>query len=189
MMNFLVITGSPKHSGLCHSITEAVIDGAREGGAEVSTIRVSGTPICRCCSEGWGICRSEHRCAFAEDGFGAFHEAVKSAEAMALISPVYWAEMAEGVKSFCDRLRRCENRLGGHSGNLADKPILLIASPGGSGRGGVTTLAQMERFCEHTNAVIFDYIIVNRWNNDYKREAAQAAAKAIASGRKPGVTL
>jgi hypothetical protein len=32
--------------------------------------------------------------------------------------------------------------------------------------------------------VIFDYIGVNRWNSDYKRVAAKAAAYAIASGRK-----
>jgi hypothetical protein len=47
----------------------------------------------------------------------------------------------------------------------------------------------MDRFCRHTGAVIFDYISVNRWNNDYKKNAAYAAARAMAEGRKAGETL
>ncbi|MDR1971428.1 MAG: hypothetical protein LBQ46_05855 [Treponema sp.] len=47
----------------------------------------------------------------------------------------------------------------------------------------------MDRFCRHVGAVIFDYISVNRWNSDYKNAAAYAAAKAMAEGRKNGVTL
>jgi hypothetical protein len=47
----------------------------------------------------------------------------------------------------------------------------------------------MDRFCRHTGAVIFDYTGVNRWNSDYKKEAAYAAAKAMAEGRKNGMSL
>jgi NAD(P)H-dependent FMN reductase len=96
--------------------------------------------------------------------------------------------MAEGLKSFLDRLRRCDNAMRGQ-GVLAGKPVLLIASPGGSGGGGLTCLDQMDRFCRHTGAVIFDHILVNRWNQDYKRAAAYAAARALAEGREPGVTV
>ena len=76
-----------------------------------------------------------------------------------------------------------------HKGVIAGKPILLVASAGGSGRGSLTALEQMERFCDHTGARIFDRISVNRWNSDYKREAAHAAAKALAGGRRPGETV
>jgi hypothetical protein len=37
--------------------------------------------------------------------------------------------------------------------------------------------------------VIFDYVGINRWNNDYKRKAVYAAARAMAEGRKAGETL
>jgi hypothetical protein len=47
----------------------------------------------------------------------------------------------------------------------------------------------MDRFCRHTGAVIFDYIGINRWNNDYKKSAAYEAAKAMVSGRKNGDTI
>jgi hypothetical protein len=72
---------------------------------------------------------------------------------------------------------------------LAGKPVLLVASPGGSGNGMLTCLEQMDRFCRHTGAAIFDYVGINRWNSDYKRAAAFAAAKALASGRAPGETI
>jgi hypothetical protein len=47
----------------------------------------------------------------------------------------------------------------------------------------------MDRFCRHTGAVIFDYIGVNRWNNDYKKATIYAAAKAMTEGRKNGETV
>jgi len=37
--------------------------------------------------------------------------------------------------------------------------------------------------------VVFDYIGVNRWNSDYKRQAAYSAARAMTEGRKTGSTV
>jgi multimeric flavodoxin WrbA len=94
--------------------------------------------------------------------------------------------MAETLKTFFDRLRRCEF---GQSGILAGKQVLLVASPGGTGNGMLSCLEQMDRFCRHTGAVIFDYIGVNRWNHDYKKHAVYAAARAMAEGRRAGKTV
>jgi hypothetical protein len=35
-----------------------------------------------------------------------------------------------------------------------------------------------------SGAVIFDYIGINRWNNDYKKSAVYAVAKAMAGGKR-----
>jgi multimeric flavodoxin WrbA len=188
-MKFLIVSGNPKKDGLCRKITDAIIEGALEGGAKVNEVNANGISLCRVCDDGWGTCLREHKCEFGNDGFDALRDAVKHADAVALITPVYWGEMAEGLKAFCDRFRRCENFRMGDKGALSGKNVLLAASPGGSGRGGLTALSQLERFCEHTNAVVFDYIITNRWNSDYKRETARAAAKAMAQGRKNGETV
>ena len=185
-MNYLVISGNPKKDGLCHSVMDRVLRGAKDGGAQVETLDVGGLERCHVCGSGWGICREQHRCAFGGDGFDDAQAAVKAADRLCFITPVYWGEMAEGLKCFFDRLRRCEF---GQSGILSGKPVLLIASPGGTGNGMLTCLEQMDRFCRHTGAVIFDYIGVNRWNNDYKRDAAYAAARAMADGRNAGETL
>jgi multimeric flavodoxin WrbA len=183
-MKFLIISGNPKHDGLCHSIEEAVLSGAE--GANAETITMEGIGRCRCCRDGWGGCLEKHRCGYGDDGFYKAQDKVREADALCLLTPVYWGEMAEGILAFLDRLRRCEF---GQKGALSGKPVLLIASPGGTGNGMLTCLEQMDRFCRHTGAVIFDYIGINRWNSDYKREAAYKAAKAMTGGRKAGDTL
>ena len=185
-MNYLIVSGNPKTDGLCHGITEQVKCGAKDGGAHVDVLTVAELERCHICGNGWGTCREQHRCAFGMDGFDAAQAAVRNADQLCLITPVYWSEMAEGLKCFLDRLRRCEF---GEAGALSGKQMLLVASPGGTGNGMLSCLEQMERFCRQTSAVVFDIIGVNRWNNDYKRAATYAAARAMAEGRKAGETL
>ena len=133
---FLIITGNPKSDGLCYSVTEAVRRGASDGGEEVLVFTATGMDRCRVCGTGWGTCLNERRCEFGGDGFNEAGELVRKADKICIITPVYWNEMAEGLKSFLDRLRRCEN-LRQDNGALAGKPVLLIASPGGSGNGSL----------------------------------------------------
>lgn len=187
-MKYLIITGSPKQDGLCHSITDEIMRGASDGGAEVEILKTAGIESCRCCGNGWGTCREQHECSFGENGFNKSKESVKNADMICIITSVYWGETSESLKSFMDRLRRCEN-ISGKDGALSGKQILLVAIPGGSGNGMLSCLEQMDRFCRHTGAVIFDYIGVNRWNSDYKKIAAYSAAKTMAEGRKAGVTV
>ncbi|MCR3922554.1 MAG: flavodoxin family protein [Firmicutes bacterium] len=187
-MKILILSGNPKKEGLCQTIIDAAKLGANEGGAEVEEIRLADLDMIRCqiCGDGWGECRTEHTCIHGSDGFDEIKERVERSDAIILATPVYWGETTEAFKSFIDRLRRCEF---GPKGIMSNKQVLLIASPGGSGNGLLSCLEQMDRFCRHTGAIIFDYIGVNRWNSDYTRVAAQAAAFAMASGRKNGDTV
>ena len=187
-MKIAILSGTPKHDGLCRSVIDAVAEGARAGGAETDEIRLCDYDIgrCRACGTGWGTCRDENYCAYGSDGFDEIKSRLQACDAIIMATPVYWGEATEHFKSFIDRLRRCEFN---NTGTLRDKQVLLIAVPGGSGNGLLTCLEQMDRFCRHTGAIIFDYIGVNRWNSDYKKQAARAAAFAMASGRKNGDTV
>ncbi|HOB21113.1 MAG TPA: flavodoxin family protein [Candidatus Atribacteria bacterium] len=187
-MKICILSGNPKKDGLCQSIIDAAISGAVEAGAEVDEIRLCDYHMgpCRVCGGGWGTCLSGNYCTYGDDGFDDARDRIKAGDAIIMATPVYWGETSEAMKNFLDRLRRVEFN---QSGVLRNKQVFLIASPGGSGNGALTCLEQMDRFCRHTGAVIFDYIIVNRWNNDYKRIAARAAAKAMAEGRKNGDTI
>ncbi|MCL2409478.1 MAG: flavodoxin family protein [Oscillospiraceae bacterium] len=179
-MQYLIISGNPKTDGLCKSVEDEVIRGARDGGAEVTVLNTKDIPRCHVCGAGWGSCRDENRCAFGADGFDDAQALVKAADAICIITPVYWGEITESLKAFIDRFRRCEFDMdGSRGGALAGKKVLLVASPGGSGNGMVSCLDQLDRFCRATGAQVFDYIGVNRWNCEYKREAAYAAAKAM----------
>jgi multimeric flavodoxin WrbA len=195
-MTYLIITGNPKKDGRCHSITEAIRKGAESGGADVEILKVEKLERCHVCGTGWGKCRTEHTCAYGNDGFAEAQKAVQKADMLCFITPVYWGEMAESLKCFFDRIRRCEAALLRNSTDNAEnkpafagKQVLLVASPGGSGNGMLSCLDQMDRFSRHTGAVIFDYIGINRWNSDYKKSAVYCAAKAMAEGRKNGDTI
>lgn len=186
-MKICILSGNPKRDGLCQSIIDAAGTGAAEGGAEVDQIRLCDFKLIRCqvCEDGWGHCRDENYCKYGKDGFNEIKERLETSDAIILATPVYWGETSELLKSFIDRLRRCE-----FNGKIMrNKQVLIIASAGGTGNGLLTCLEQMDRFCRHTGAAIFDYIGVNRWNSDYKRQAAKAAAYAMANGRKNGETV
>ncbi len=188
-MKICILSGNPKKEGLCQSVIDAAILGAIDAGADVDEIRLCDYKLIRCqvCGDGWGPCREENYCIYGkDDGFDEIKARVQSSEAIILATPVYWWETSEALKSFIDRLRRCE-----FNGNetLRNKQMLLIASAGGTGNGLLPCLEQMERFCKHTGAVVFDYIGVNRWNRDYKQLTAKVAAHALASGRKNGETV
>ena len=191
-MKFLIISGNPKSDGLCAKITSEVERGARDGGAEVEIIIPRGLDNCHVCGDGWGECRKTRRCVYGTDGFNELRGLVENADALCFVSPVYCAETSELMKCFTDRLRRCLAPfpfMGEAGKGLAGKQTLLVVSAGGSGNGLITALEQLDRFCQHTAAPVFDRIMQNRWNADYVQQAAYSAAKAIAEGRKLGDNL
>ncbi|MDR2559823.1 MAG: flavodoxin family protein [Oscillospiraceae bacterium] len=188
-MKFLIITGNPKSGGLTCAVTEEIKRGAKDGGAEVEIADCGTITRCRVCGDGWGTCRNENTCAFGDNGFNELQAKIKEADLLCIISPVYWGEMSESLKAFADRLRRCEFAASAIEGALKGKQTLLAAVPGGSGNALLTCLQQMERFCQHTGAVVFDYIGVNRWNQGYKKTAAYNAALLMAKGVKNGETV
>lgn len=190
-MKFVIISGNPKKDGLTRSMTDLIIKGAADGGAEVEEINVYGMSYCRSCSGGQGKCLSENQCIFGKDGFSDAQEKIKTADAVAVISPVYWEEVSEGLKSFLDRFRRCESSgiFNQRQAALTGKPVLLIASAGGSGMDMLTPLVELERFAHHTGARVFDEIGINRWNQSYKGDTIYKAAKAMAEGHTVGETI
>ena len=181
-MKIVVLEGNPKNTGLCMELTNCLVRGAEDGGAKVSRINTLMIERCRMCGTGEGICNTESVCAFGEDGFDEAQAEVRSADAFIIVSPVYFFEVTECLKSFIERLRRCE-KIWGRSKGLAGKPVILAASAGDSGKGVLNALSQMERLCDHTGAKVLDFIAVNRWNREHKFKAAYEAAKEMASGR------
>lgn len=187
-MRIMLISGNPKQDGLCQSVIAEALAGAEAAGAEATEIRLSDHDLTRCqvCREGWGNCRDKGICTFGADGFSQIQEELAKADALIMATPVYWGETSETLKSFLDRLRRCEF---GENGHLAGKSAILIASAGGSGNGILTCLDQMEQFCRHTSVRIFDRFGINRWNNDYQKKSVYNAVGALASGRLVGDTV
>jgi len=188
----LIVNATPKKDGLCYSFVETAketIDGL-DLDAEVLRLADYGLQKCMMCYDGWGICFKEHRCVFGEkDGFSELQKVISESDAFVYITPVYWGEISEELKIFWDKLRRCETtkQWNGKEESVSfhkNKPSILVASAGGGCGGIPSTFVAMERavdqLSEHTGCMngtagIFDYIAVNRWNHEYKREALRAA--------------
>ena len=190
-MKFVVVSGNPKKNGLTKRMTDEIIRGVKDGGADACEVSAYGMSYCRSCNGGTGQCLGDsHMCVFGKDGFTDAQEKIREADAVAFISPVYWEEVSEGLKSFMDRFRRCESSgiFNQRQAALTGKPVLLVASAGGSGLDMIEPLKEMERFVHHTGGMVFDAIGINRWNQAYKGKAIYEAAKAIAEGVKVGET-
>ena len=199
-MKLLIISGTPKSDGVTHSFVEKAVEMAKELGVDAEVIRLVDMELkkCKMCDDGWGICFSKHYCTFGdEDGFNEAQKKVSYADAYIYISPVYWGEVSEDMKIFMDRLRRCQatkqwDKDENVKSFLIGKPSILVAVAGGGGGGTISTFDNMERAISHMggnewprdSTGVFDYIAVNRWNQEYKREAFKAAIKAMVSIQK-----
>ena len=180
-MKILIIASSPNKDGLTAACVNSAYEGVRLAGGAPEEIWLNDLNVgaCEACEHGWGTCRIAHVCQTVDD-FQDVHSRVLEADAYILVTPVYWGEMSESMKSFTDRLRRCEATRDKDS-SLAHRPVIAVAAAGGSGNGMLTCLASLERWVEHVRARKFDFIPVNRWSRRYKLAAIRAAGRAIAS--------
>jgi multimeric flavodoxin WrbA len=178
-MNVLVISSSPNTDGLTAACAATAVEGARQAGAQAEEIRLNDLQVCLCqaCDNGWGTCRPAHTCQVKDD-FQALHARVLEADALVLVTPVYYGEMSESAKAFADRLRRCEATRGNESG-LADKSVIAVAAAGGSGNGTITCLLSMERWIQHLRGRVFDLIPVKRWTRENKLGTIREAAHTM----------
>ena len=194
-MKFLIISGTPKKEGICHSFVETATKTITTLGIEAEVIRLADEKLvsCKMCGDGWGTCSKEYRCAFgADDGFSALQDKVKEAAAFIYITPVYWGDISEGMKIFIDKLRRVEatkswNKQSTETSSLKGKPSIIVANAGGGGGGVLSALAILERAVSHMGgdswpretSGIFDMITVNRCNQTYKLKTLEAAITAM----------
>jgi len=188
-MKVLIITSSPNADGLTAACGEAARQGVVDGSSPARVVDLNELQIARCAvhKDGWGTCRTEHRCQL-EDDFQSLHASVEQAEGYVLVTPVYFGEPSEPMRAFLDRLRRCEatrDSSKGEASLLAGKPAVCIAAAGGSGHGTVSTLAAMGRALERMGADCFDAIPVTKRTREYQLETIHDALVAMTTAVEP----
>ncbi len=175
MKKVVVIWSSPNTDGLTASAKDRVANGLRDYGAEVQEIHLNKKKLehCRACGNGWGTCNKLGSCVIKDD-FAEVYRALQEADGIVWVSAVYWSDMTECFKAFFDRLRRCDATKN-HA--LAEKRCLLVACAGGTGRGTLECLTQLERGLTHMGMRVYDRIPVVRFNRDYMLPALYEAGK------------
>ncbi len=184
-MKVLIVLSSPNQAGLTAACAEAARQGVVDGRSPARVINLNDYNIERCavCEDGWGTCQTEHRCSL-EDDFGKLQEMFAQAEAYVWITPVYFGEPSEPMKAFFDRLRRCETTQEKGESLLSGKPTVCVAAAGGSGRGAVVCLAEMERWVAQLEAEPFDYIPVTQKTREYQLETIHDALASMCAEAK-----
>jgi len=170
-MRILVMQASPNEDGLTASMAKEAMAGAQAAGAttELLHLRKLKLEACRACEDGWGKCRRESLCII---------EKMAQADAVILSTPVYFGDVAEVVKNFFDRLRRCE-RAGPADPRVEGRWMLGIAAAGGGGGGGPSCLVSMDRYYAHLGLQMFDQMIVTRRSREYMLPAARQAGERL----------
>ena len=187
MKKVIVLWSSPNMDGLTASAKNQFVGGLAQAGTEVEEIHLNKMKLehCRACGNGWGSCNKNGKCAINDD-FAEIYEKISEADGIVWISAVYWSDMTECFKAFFDRLRRCDAT---HNHFLADKRCVLIACAGGTGRGTIECLTQLERGLTHMGMRAYDRIGVVRYNKDYILPALFEAGKTYAERLETGFDM
>lgn len=173
-----VIWASPNVDGLTAAAKNMVIEGIKSTEVEVREFHLNKLYMehCRACGDGWGLCKAKGHCVIKDD-FEELYQSVKDADGVVLVTAVYWHDMAECMKAFVDRMRRCET---GFGRTMVGKKVLLVGCAGGTGRGAVYCLHNMEEALKHMEMAAVDRIPVIQFNKGYMLPAVREAGKTFA---------
>lgn len=177
-MKVIAVQSSPNLDGLTSSLAQAVLKGVKAESGETELIHLNRLDIkpCIACEGGWGKCRKEGVCIL-EDDFQNLNEKIAKSDALIFATPVYWHDLSESAKVFLDRLRRCETGRGFKT--FMGKKAIGIASAGGSGRGAVRALYNLEDYLRRLGFDIFDLVPVTRFSKDHKLEMLEKAGRRL----------
>ena len=187
MKNVAVIWSSPNTDGLTASAKDQFVLGLTDAGIQIREIHLNRKRIehCRACGNGWGTCNKKGTCVIQDD-FAEVYQTLKESDGIVWISAVYWSDMTECFKAFFDRLRRCD---AAHNHALAEKRCVLVACAGGTGRGTLECLTQLERGLTHMGMRAYDRIGVVRYNRDYMLPTLYEAGKVYSERLENGFDM
>lgn len=179
-MKILAILGSRNPKGQTARSSEALLLGAESKGAKCEKIFLPTMKIerCRQCDEnGWGICRTEGRCAI-EDDLPILIEKIRNSDLIVFATPVYFGDLSESMRAFLDRLRRtCINQIGKEK--VAGKKAIGICVAGGGGGGSPSCAVSLEKVLSTCGFDLFDVIPVRRQNIEMKTGILELTGKWI----------
>lgn len=182
-MKVVVISGSRNPEGQTAQAASAFVDGLRSHGAEGDTLFLPAMNVerCRQCrNDGWGDCTSHGTCAI-DDDFAAIVEKIKTSDAVAFATPVYWGDLSESLRAFLDRLRRtCMHDQGRE--RIEGKLAIGICVAGGGGGGAPSCTESLDKILRICGFNVVDVIPARRQNLDLKLRILKETGSHLASG-------
>ncbi len=184
-MRVLAICGSRNREGQTAKAMNALMVGVAEAGGIPEAVFLPELRIerCRQCeNSGWGKCRREGQCVI-DDDFRVVLDKAREADALTFVTPVYFSDLSESMRSFLDRLRRV-SRSGGNQG-IQGKKAIGICVAGGGGGGAPACAASLERALTGCGLDVVDMVPARRQNLEMKTEILRITGRWVA-GKIPG---
>jgi len=100
-VKILTINGSPRKKGNTSTLLEAIMEGAREAGAETEYVRLDDIDLKGCM--GCLVCREKPGFCNRKDGLNPVLEAMKSCDGIVVGCPIYMYHVSGQMKIFVDR--------------------------------------------------------------------------------------
>ena len=100
MKRVLGVVGSPRKNGNTHLLVSAVLDGARERGADTKLVLLGGLSIEEC--DGCHSCWKKGKCS-KDDDMRKLHRRIAKSDVIVFGTPVYWYGPTALMKAFLDR--------------------------------------------------------------------------------------
>jgi multimeric flavodoxin WrbA len=129
-MRVLAFNGSPRPEGNTSTIVDAVLEGAREGGAETNHVMLDEIGLKGC--GGCLSCRKNPGHCARRDGLTRYLEELKTCDAVLVGCPIYMYHVSAQMKALVDRLYSFyEETPDGYTSHLpAGKRFALVTSQG-----------------------------------------------------------
>lgn len=108
-MKILVLTGSPHVRGTTALLADEFCLGAQEGEHEVTRFDICKTKVNSCL--GCDFCQANEGKCVHNDGMTAIYPHLLEADAVALVTPLYYFGMTAQIKSAIDRFYAINNKL------------------------------------------------------------------------------
>ena len=181
-MKALMISGSRNPDGQTAQAAGAVLKGIAAAGGVSETVFLPSANIesCRQCDEkGWGTCRSEGHCV-VEDDMDSLAGKIQGADVLIFATPVYYGDLAESIRAFTDRLRRCATHMKDPTG-IKGKPTIGICVAGGGGGGAPNCSVSLERVLSRIGFDVVDMIPVRRQNLEAKKRQLELVGGWLAT--------
>ena len=174
--NIVVLSGSPRKEGNTEKLSAAFIDGAKSAGKNIVAFRTADMKIGGC--KGCEYCMKEKGVCVQKDDMPVILEALKTADALVLVSPVYFFGMTAQLKLAIDRTFALLS-----AGTPIQKAALLLTCGDNSEKAADGAVITYKSICSYSRWEDAGVIIATGLHKPGEIEERGELGKAQALGR------
>ena len=178
----LIIKGSPRKNGNSAVLADQVFDGAKEAGADVESIYLSGLEINPC--DACDVCQGGGTGCIVEDDMQSLYPKLNQADVIVIASPIYFFTVSAQIKLFIDRWYAFEG-VGGNS--LRGKQLAIVLVYGDTDlytSGGINAIRTFESISRYIGMEIVGMVYGTALQIGEVEKKPGLMAKAFNLGRR-----